>query len=239
MKRKMLLAKMFLVLLIFAVGGTSVAFGQELRQVHVRGQGSIKVEPDLAHVSLGVTTEHEVAEEAQGLNALHMRNILDELEKLGIASKDIETSYFNVFPVYKYDQEAGNQLTGYRVSNTIRVQLEDLSLVGEVIDKSIAAGATNVNNVQFTVKDEEQWIEEALTLAVKDARRKAEIMAAAADEKLGLVMVIRDPGTSFEPYLIKEQAISRMALMDSSAPTPIQPGQLDVSARVEIIYALE
>lgn len=151
MENRTLIAKITLIALIIAVmGGTSMAFGQEIRQIHVRGHGTIKVEPDLAHISLGVVTQAEVAEEAQAQNALNMRNILVALEKLGIEGEDIETSYFNVYPNYRYDQEKGDRLVGYRVSNTISVSLKDLSLVGEVIDRAIAAGATNVNNVHFT-----------------------------------------------------------------------------------------
>lgn len=216
-----------------------MAFGQEIREIHVRGQGSIKVEPDLAHVSLGVVTQAEVAEAAQAQNALNMRNILVALEELGIEDGDIETSYFNVYPNYRYDQEKGDRLMGYRVSNTISVSLKDLSLVGEVIDRAIAAGATNVNNVQFTIADEEPWLDKALTAAVQDGRRKAEIMATAAGEELGLVMLIRDPGTNLEPYFVKDQMVSRMALSEGAAPTYIQPGKLEIRASVELIYAVK
>ena len=72
------------------------------------------------------------------------------LGELGIKDDAVETSYFNVYPVYRYDQDRGNQLVGYRVSNNVSVSLADLSLVGEAIDTAIRAGATNVNSVSFT-----------------------------------------------------------------------------------------
>jgi len=169
-----------------------------------------------------------------------MRNILAALGELGIKDDAIETSYFNVYPVYRYDQEKGNQLTGYRVSNTVSVTLDDLSMVGEAIDTAIKAGATNVNSVSFSVADERPWLNEALVLAVENARQKAELLAAAAGVKLGPVMIIRDPSAQFQPYSVgKEMRMVTMAAGDASSMTPITPGKLEIRAFVEMVYALD
>lgn len=217
-----------------------VGFAQEIRQVYVQGQGSIRVDPDLAYVNLGVVTQAPEADEAQTKNAINMRNILAALGELGIKGEDIETSYFNVYPVYRYSEEKGDQITGYRVSNTISVMLRDLSKVGEVIDVAIKTGATNVNSVRFTLADEEPWRDKALTLAVENGRRKAVVMATAAGEKLGPIMVIRDPKTQFEPYYAgNEMMVKMVASSDRGMPTYIQPGKLEIEAIVEMVFALE
>jgi uncharacterized protein YggE len=226
-------------LVLVSVTFAEVGFAQEIRQIYVRGQGSIAVDPDLAHVTLGVVTQAPEAEEAQAKNATNMRNILAALGEMGIKGEDVETSYFNVYPVYRYDQEKGDQLTGYRVSNTISVKLKDLPKVGEIIDVAIKAGATNVNSVRFALTDEEPWLEKALTLAVEKGRRKAEVMATAAGEKLGPIMVIRDPNTQFEPYFGKGEMMLMSATADRGMPTPIQPGKLEITAAVEMVFALE
>ena len=217
-----------------------VGFAQEIRQVYVQGQGSIRVDPDLAYVNLGVVTQAPEADDAQTKNAINMRNILAALGELGIKGEDIETSYFNVYPVYRYSEEKGDQITGYRVSNTISVMLKDLAKVGEVIDVAIKTGATNVNSVRFTLSNEEPWQDKALTLAVENGRRKAGVMAAAAGEKLGPIMVIRDPNTQFEPYYAgNEMMVKMVASSDRGMPTYIQPGKLEIKAIVEMVFALE
>ncbi|NMB11223.1 MAG: SIMPL domain-containing protein [Firmicutes bacterium] len=226
------------VLALVSVAFADVGLAQEIRQIYVRGQGSIGVDPDLAHITLGVVTQALEAEEAQTKNAINMRNILAALGEMGIKGEDIETSYFNVYPVYRYDQENGEQLTGYRVSNTISIKLKDLPKVGEVIDVAIKAGATNVNAVRFALTDEEPWLEKALALAVENGRRRAEVMAKAAGERLGPVMVIRDPSTQFEPYFGKGEMLLS-ATADRGMPTPIQPGKLQINAAVEMVFALE
>lgn len=227
-------------LALLSLSFTEVGFAQEIRQIHVRGYGSMSVEPDLAYVSLGVETQALEAEEAQTKNAINMRNILAVLGEQGIKSQNIETSYFNVYPIYRYNEEKGNQLTGYRVSNSISIRLEDLSKVGEVIDSAIKAGATNVNTVRFTLADEGPWLDKALALAVEDGRRRAEVMATAAGEKLGLVMMMRDPSTSSTPYYAgNEMALKATAMADRGVPTPIQPGKLEITAAVEMVFALE
>ena len=222
MKHRRLTVGIFtLALLILAVAQFGLA--QEIRQIYVQGEGVVQVEPDRAYISLGVTTEAPSAEEAQIKNANSMRNILAALGELGIKDDAIETSYFNVYPIYRYDQEKGNQLTGYRVSNTVSVTLDDLSQVGEAIDSAIKAGATNVNSVNFTLADEKPWLNEAMVLAVENARQKAELLTAAAGVKLGPVMAIRDPSTQFQPYSVgKEMRMMTMAAAgDASSVTPI------------------
>jgi uncharacterized protein YggE len=228
-----------LTLLILAIA--QVGLAQEIRQIYVQGEGVVQVEPDRAHINLGVTTEAPSAEEAQIKNANNMRNILAALGELGIKDDAIETSYFNVYPVYRYDQERGNQLTGYRVSNTVSVTLDKLSMVGEAIDSAIKAGATNVDSVNFTLADEKPWLNEAMVLAVENARKKAELLASAAGVKLGPVMIIRDPSTQFQPYSMgKEMRMMAMAAAgDASSVTPIAPGKLEIRAVVEMVYALD
>ncbi|NLY51785.1 MAG: SIMPL domain-containing protein [Firmicutes bacterium] len=240
MKHRRLTVGIFtLALLILAVAQFGLA--QEIRQIYVQGEGVVQVEPDRAYISLGVTTEAPSAEEAQIKNANSMRNILAALGELGIKDDAIETSYFNVYPIYRYDQEKGNQLTGYRVSNTVSVTLDDLSQVGEAIDSAIKAGATNVNSVNFTLADEKPWLNEAMVLAVENARQKAELLTAAAGVKLGPVMAIRDPSTQFQPYSVgKEMRMMTMAAAgDASSVTPITPGKLEIRAVVEMVYALD
>jgi uncharacterized protein YggE len=232
-----LISTLTLLFLAFA----QVGFAQEKRQIYVQGEGTVQVDPDMAYVSLGVTTEAPSAEEAQVENAETMRSILAALAEMGIKDDAIETSYFNVYPIYHYDQNKGNQLRGYRVSNTVSVTLDDLSKVGEVIDGSIKAGATNVNSVSFTLADEEPWLNEAMVLAVENARKKAELLAGAAGVKLGPVMTIRDPYAQFEPYYAnKEMRMMTLAAAgDAGSYTPISPGKLEVRAVVEMVYAMD
>ena len=103
-----LISTLTLLFLAFA----QVGFAQEKRQIYVQGEGTVQVDPDMAYVSLGVTTEAPSAEEAQVENAETMRSILAALAEMGIKDDAIETSYFNVYPIYHYDQNKGNQLRG-------------------------------------------------------------------------------------------------------------------------------
>ena len=74
MKRRFAVGLAALALLVFTL--VQVSSAQEIRQIYVRGEGVVLVEPDQAYVSLGVTTEAPSAEEAQIKNANTMRNIL-------------------------------------------------------------------------------------------------------------------------------------------------------------------
>lgn len=214
---------------------------EEGGRLYVQGQGSISVKADIVYINLGVLTQAKTAGQAQEENARRMQQILAALQELGISPDNLKTSHFNIQPVQRYDKEKGNQIIGYRVTNTINITLEDLDKVGKVIDRSIAAGATNVNSIRFSVVNRESWKDEALAAAVNNARHKAEVLAHAAGVRLGPVLSLRDANVRFEPYDGGYFQAAKLADrgLQVEVPTPIHPGQVEIRASVEMVFALE
>ncbi|MEA3493153.1 MAG: SIMPL domain-containing protein [Candidatus Margulisiibacteriota bacterium] len=196
-------------------------------KIIVSGHGSIKVEADLSYVNLAIEELKDSASQAQKQAAQKMQSVLSALQKIGIKKKDIQTTSFRLNPKYKYEKGRKN-LIGYTATNQIRVTLNDLSKVGEVIDTAISAGANNVSNVAFTVEDNAPHKRAALKNAFNNAKEKAKAIAAAADLRLKKILNISESGARvITPYT---------GVRAMKAETPIVPGKVEVRGHLTVTY---
>jgi len=199
-------------------------------RVIVIGEGTVRVAPDYAHVEGGVTTRAKTVKEATDANSKLMAAITSALLDSGIAQADIQTSRFSIQPVYTPPEpRAEPKLTGYRVANQVRVNIRHIGRVGEILDRLVAAGVTNVGSIAFLVSDPSKALDQAREAAIADARRKAEIYARASGLQLGKVIWITED-SGFLPAAMRAGAPSGMA----AAAVPISTGEDTLHARVTV-----
>ncbi len=203
----------------------------------VTGTGVVTVKPDQAKVSLGVLTVAATAREAQQENSARTQKIISALTRLGVPQEKIETQEYSIWPEYHYPEPKEDkppQIVAYRVSNTLLVTLDDLGVVGRVIDAAVAAGANKVETITFLKKDVAQVQQEALARACREARAKAEAIARALGVTLTGVAAVQESTTSPLPYRLERV----MAGAGGEGGTPIQPGELEVTAQVTVSYKI-
>ncbi|MGP4108575.1 SIMPL domain-containing protein [Virgibacillus sp. L01] len=195
------------------------------RVMTVTGISNLSVEPDVAEVQLEVVTEGMELSQVQQENANTMNQVIQALLQLGIARQNIQTTTYTINP--KYDYVDGTQVfRGYEVTNAITVKVEMIDQAGIVIDTAVQNGINRVLNIQFTVKDKNIYYKQALSSALKDAYAKAQTLAETM--QIGIA-----------PYPIKitektsEAPIAYKAYATMEAVTPIEPGQIVISATVE------
>lgn len=199
--------------------------------IQVTGTGSVLADPDVAILNMGVSVERRSVKEAADEAAEAMEKVISSLKGRGVADEDIQTQNFSIQP--QYDYVDGKQiLRGYKVINTLRVKIRDLSSVGEIIDEVVIAGGNSlrVNSILFSIDDPGKAHEEARVKAMEDARRKAEILARESGVKLGRPISISELVSPIPRggYEWKEGVV-----------TPIQPGTLEVKVTVSVVYSIE
>ena len=79
------------------------------------GHGEVKVKPDIALLTIAVTTQNKDQAEAVAQNATRTTAVMQALKDAGIAEKDIQTQSYTVQPQYDYDAKPP-ALTGYQVA---------------------------------------------------------------------------------------------------------------------------
>jgi uncharacterized protein YggE len=213
--------------------------GADVPTVAVTGSGEVSAAPDRAVVSLGAVVEAKQAVDAQRQMAQVMQRVLKDVKALGIPDKLIRTTGLSLSPVYTHpgpkaglDPEAP-RISGYRAANTVQVQVDDLERLGSVIDAGIGAGANQMAGLSFELKDDTALRRQALQIASQEARLKAEAIASALNLQLGDVLDVREQGAP-TPY----PAERRFAAPAAAGATPVQPGQVQVSAGVTIRFKL-
>jgi hypothetical protein len=207
--------------------------GAPRRTITVTASGSVSVEPDRARLTSGVTAEGGTAREALTANNGAMQKVIGELKSSGIDAKDIQTSSFRVEPRYTRPAEGQMpKIDGYSVANEVQVLVHDLEKVGDVLDRLVTAGANQTAGLNFEVSKAERALDEARKEAVANARRRAELYAAAAGAEVGEVLTITEGEASPGP----RPMFARAMKADS---VPIERGTETLQASVTITWALK
>ena len=204
----------------------------EPRTLTVSGEGDVKAVPDEAQLSAGVVTQAPTAQAALDANRRAMNAVFAELQRQGIPDKSMQTSQFSVSPQYDSRDNTAPKLTGYQVTNSVFVTIDDLSRLGAAIDALVGSGANSMGGISLTVRDPKPLLKLAREAAIRDAVDRAETDAKAAGVTLGRVMTIGDGGSSApRPIMVRAMAF------DGSA-TPIAAGQQTISANVSMTFEI-
>jgi uncharacterized protein YggE len=205
------------------------------RHITVVGNGEVSLVPDVAQVNLGAEASAATVSEAKAQVDRQVDAILSALKELGIPGKDIQTSSYSIYldreptPVMREGEPSAD--ARYRVSNTLRVIIHEIDMVGEVLDAVVEAGANQVYGVQFTVENDEEWQSKARAEAVANARERATELAALHAVELGDVLTVSE--------VIGGGTVPMVAYERAAMGGGIAPGELELSMQVQVTYAIQ
>jgi uncharacterized protein len=202
------------------------------RTIRASGDAHVSVRPDVAVVTAGVQVTGKDLKKATAEAAAQTREVLAALRKEGIAEKDVQTTRHDIEVERPWDNGRPGPITGYTVSDELRVTVRDVGKVGAVLDRVVAAGSNVLRGLSFQKDDPTPERARALALAVANARTKAEAMAKAAGVQLGEVVAVTEGGGGPGPIPLNA------TLAMSARATPVSPGEVEVAASAELIFAI-
>ena len=157
----------------------------------------------------------------------------------GIPEENLKTSYLSTYPMHNWD--TGIQATHYRVEHMLSIRVDDIALIGSVLDAALAAGANQGGHIRYDASGGEELYQEALTLAVENAASKANALAIAAGVWLGQLEQVNEQG-SFIPFPVRGGGLTMasmdMAEMEVSVGDTLMAGDIEVTAMVELVYSI-
>ena len=234
--RKIFLVPFLALLMTLALAMPEAMAAENPPLISVDGRSTVEAAPDQADITLGVVTQAASADEAQAENRAVAQRIRSALANLGIAERDIKTDDYSFRPDYSRLENGQRGVTSYTVSNMIRVHIRDLALVGPAVDAVLAGGANTLHSLEYSVRDTDALRRAALTAAAKDAKEKAEILAAALGKRIVGVQHVSENTNMFRSR--KANAAMLAADESASASTPLEPGVLSLSADVHIDFLI-
>ena len=203
--------------------------------ITVQGVGKITLTPDLATVSVGIQSQAPTAAAAQSQASAAMTKIIAAVKKAGIAETDMTSQWVSLQPQYAYSSGGTTppRVTGYQANQSLSIKVRQIESTGPVIDAAVAAGATQVNGISFSVSDPTAATAQARSAAMADAKKRATALAQAAGVSLGSVIAITEVSA---PAPVPYMAGDLRATAD--AATPIQVGTTDLEVDVTATFAI-
>ena len=233
--------------LLLAVAAPLAAQQTEIRRdpriLSVTGTGTVQRQPDRAVVLVAVESRATTAQAAAAANAKKMEAVYAALRAQGIVPPNVQTISYELQPQYNQPDRSGGEyiprIVGYVASNMVKVQVDDVLKAGAVIDAAISGGANRIANLSFELKDSESARLDALRQAVAKARAEAEVVAAAAGQRLGKPQTISSSSHWQPQPMYRRDVMNAEMAQAAPPPTPVEAGSLTIQATVSINYLLE
>ena len=199
------------------------------------GDAIVRRAPDRAFVTVSVETRSKSPREAQRSNAEAMTAVQQRLAQFRLSKEAIRTNGYEMHQEFDFVQT--RRVPGEFVArNGIEIRLDDIARTGEILDAAVQSGATTVSGIRFDLQDRDGAEREALRLAVADARARAEAAASGAGRAIDRVMRIED---SREGVIGPPRPLMTMARgAESAVQTPIEPGVIEIHARVTLTASM-
>jgi len=214
--------------------------------IYVNGHGEIKAIPDIAILNIDLSKEAVTAKESQNLLNETISKTLDYLKTQEIEEKDIKSEYSGLNPKYSYEREfcytypcppREQKITGYVATQNITIKIREVDKANEIKTGLASLGITNISGPTFSIDDEENYKNQARALSIKDAQKKAEILAKDLGVKLGKIVNFSENNDGFYPTYRSEMAFDGMGVKAVSAPE-LPKGENTITSHVTITYEI-
>ena len=192
------------------------------------GRASVDVVPDEAVLTLGVEVRATTLAAARAKAADAAQRVITALRASGVDESAMRTTQLSVHP--DFDHHAGRRI-GFVVGNHLRVRIDEVTRVGNVVDVAAAAGGNDlrVHGVSFRASDGLR--DTAREKAFANAKAKAEQLATLSGMKLGRPISVREA----EPTL----ANARFGNEEVGEGTPVLPGTSRPAVILKVHWSLE
>lgn len=208
------------------------------RTILVVGHGTVSIQPDRAQVIVGVETTGDSVRQATGESAEIMEALLAALREQGVADKDIQTSGFSVWtersgPMVEMGAGDAEETITHRVTNMVRVNVQELDNLSAILDAAIDAGANAIHGINSTIADPSRAATQARIKAIADAKAKAQELADLTGVRVGPVVSVSEV-----VGMVGVPMAAREALMGGGVG-PISPGEMDLSVQLQVVYSIQ
>ncbi|WP_228350627.1 SIMPL domain-containing protein [Rhodocaloribacter litoris] len=213
---------------------------QSRRTVNVSGEGVLHVQPDKAIVRFGVVTRDMDPEEARRRNAEAAAAAMNAVRALGVDERKLRLETLSIQPYREFNPETRRyEEKGFEAVREVVVELEDLDRLPALIADVVRQGANRLNGVTYDLRDRAAVRNEALRMAVMNAREKAALMASALGAELGEVLHINEQSLEIPRPVFRMEAAAMAKDAGEAVPEAYASGEIEVRAMVQVAFALK
>jgi uncharacterized protein YggE len=208
--------------------------------ITTQGAAILTAKHDIARFTFGASVRRSTPSAAQSAASARLTRVISVVRRAGVAPADVRTGSIRLFRQTRRLPGGRVRVLGYRSSQSIRVTVRDLGLTSTVVDAAVKAGATSVSGPDFGISNRAEVYRQALRVALRDARAKAQARAEEAGVNLGRVIAVVENG-NVEPTTAASEGrvvgdFDSGASSDDSVPTPVRPGTESIGAFVSVTF---
>lgn len=210
--------------------------------VTVRGTARANAQPDEVALDLSVDYLDRTADAALAEVARRGNELEKILTELGIERNRWTTTGATVREETEWNDKTRQHVhRGYRAENRVHLRLADPQPLGTLISAAVARANAEISGPSWSVAEDNPARLEACRAAALNAQARAEAYVAALGARLGAIVSISEPGTSFEPIHREAPFSGARAMALASAPPEmeIHAGEMEVRATVLVTYTVE
>jgi len=213
--------------------------GSTISSVTVQGHGSITMPPDQATLRFSISDKGRNLEMIKNKVGNVTSRFLEFAENLNIKKKNLRTTNINIFPEYTYIPKTGKRIfDGYKINRDITVNLENLTLLGQLMEGAINLGVNNINPPMFSSKNASGVNIKLHTLAMEDAKNKAIALATSTNATIGRAIDVNAVPISFQPMPteMRMRSADSAIMNEQNYEVGEITHQLSIIATFELIY---
>ncbi len=202
-------------------------------QVNVTGEGSVKIKPDYAIISIGSEIKDADSAKAKKQNDDIIAKMIQVIKKSKVDEKDYQTQRVSLYKSRDYQQKKD-----YFVANqTVTITLRNLEQYEKLMADLMDAGANSINGVEFKSTQTDKYASEIRAKAVLDAKKKAQDYAGALNQTIGKALSISDQSFVNTPrvYMMKAEAADAAGNMAET----LAVGEIEISTNVNVVFELK
>ncbi|RID94750.1 SIMPL domain-containing protein [Dialister pneumosintes] len=231
--------KLIAVLLSGLIAGSfmTVSANAEEHTISVTGNARVLIPADTATFYATVETYSPDAKVASRENAVIMNKVKKAVILAGAIESKLETDSYSVSPEYTYDKNGKRVFKEYEATNSLKIVVDNVKIVGKVMDAAVEAGAMNVHSVNFGVKDRSQYSDRVLRLATQNALHKAEIMAETVGSKvIGTVSLSQSSRSVYAPVFEAEMDLKAVGMRETP---PVEATKEEMETTVNAVFQIQ
>lgn len=206
------------------------------RSITISADAKVTAAPDIAMTSVGMVSKGKTVAEAQQENTKVMNALIEKMKALGIDSKDIQTSNYNIYPQYNFTEQEGQVLTGYEVNQSVQVKIRDVQKANQVLAAAGEAGANNVGGLQFTIDNPEVYLAEVRQKALEKVAEKRASLEQSLDVQLGDIISYYESEGGSGIYPSYNKGIAEEGIGGALPAPSIQSGSMDIVMNISVTY---
>ena len=213
--------------------------------ITVSGTAEIRVAPDEVNLRLGVESRDVKLDDAVKQNEAAMTAILKFLKESAIESRDVQTDFVEIQPVYDPDPKAKQVVPNFfLVRRNLGVRLRNVAQFDAVLAGVLKNGATHIMGIEFRTTELRQHRDAARQQAIRAAKEKAVALAQELEVKVGKPEAIQEQTVGGWWSWTCANANFSNAMFQESRPgeTPdgtLSVGLISISATVTVTFSLE